>query len=390
MKIVYYCQHVLGVGHFHRSLEICRAFSQEHRVTMIIGGPDIDTGVADIEFFQLPGLMMNEEFQGLQPCAPNRDLEEVKQQRATLLLDYFTHHTPDIFLIELYPFGRKAFRFELDPVLHYLSQGATRTCSCFCSLRDILVEKVTGAEKFATRACTTLNSYFDGLLIHADSELVRLEKTFSHTDQITVPIHYTGFVTPHPAAGSRERIRAQLQIDHDTPLVVASIGGGNVGAELLLATARAFRDIPRDQRALLQIFTGPYCDSEVRRQLNKLASETMYVSTFSKQFPDWLAAADLSISMGGYNSCMNILAAGIPALILPFAQNQEQRLRLDLLTSSHIQQLGPGDLSADRLRAKIIDMLHCPRFTTAINLKGARETVATVLKWHHNSCGNSS
>ena len=42
MKIVIYCQHVLGIGHLFRSLEICRALSG-HEVILITGGPQLDS-----------------------------------------------------------------------------------------------------------------------------------------------------------------------------------------------------------------------------------------------------------------------------------------------------------------------------------------------------------
>ena len=33
MKVSFYCQHVLGIGHFHRSLELCKALAARHRIT---------------------------------------------------------------------------------------------------------------------------------------------------------------------------------------------------------------------------------------------------------------------------------------------------------------------------------------------------------------------
>ncbi|HID02727.1 MAG TPA: glycosyltransferase, partial [Desulfobacterales bacterium] len=41
MKVACYCQHVLGIGHFHRSLEICKALAERHETVMILGGPDV-------------------------------------------------------------------------------------------------------------------------------------------------------------------------------------------------------------------------------------------------------------------------------------------------------------------------------------------------------------
>ena len=54
---------------------------------------------------------------------------------------------------------------------------------------------------------------------------------------------------------------------------------------------------------------------------------------FTNEFLSFLAAADLSISMAGYNTCMNVLAAGVTALVWPFGQNREQRLRGEKLAA---------------------------------------------------------
>ena len=42
MNVSYYCQHVLGIGHFHRSMEICKAIARHHPTTLIVGGPPVD------------------------------------------------------------------------------------------------------------------------------------------------------------------------------------------------------------------------------------------------------------------------------------------------------------------------------------------------------------
>ena len=115
MKILYYCQHVLGIGHFHRSLEICRACSDAHQVTMIVGGPDIAAADQPFDFLKLPGLQMDDQFSRLQSCDPGLDLEEVKRRRVETLLSFYRTAAPDCLILELYPFGRKAFRFELIP-----------------------------------------------------------------------------------------------------------------------------------------------------------------------------------------------------------------------------------------------------------------------------------
>jgi len=372
MKIAYYCQHVLGVGHFHRSLEICRACAVDHDVTMVIGGPPVDVSAEPFSFFQLPGLKMDEQFSGLMPCDETATLEATKTARTERLLSFFQDFAPDALILELYPFGRKAFRFELTPLLEAAAQTS---CRILCSLRDILVEKKEEQRKHEQRAVDTLNHYFDALLIHSDPHLVTLDETFALTASIQVPVQYTGFVTPRPAGNARAEIRAALDLKPEEPLVVASIGSGSVGAELLQAVCEAARTLVDAAPCRFHLFTGSYCPPAVFEALAAHAQERLVVERFSRNFPDWLAAADLSVSMAGYNTSMNIVAAGVPALMLPFDQNREQRLRLTRLTRSHpIMLLETEDLRAERLVPLIKAQWDTPRYQTGLSLDGAAQT----------------
>lgn len=384
MKIAYYCQHVLGIGHFHRSLEICRALAKRHTVTLILGGPKVEVHGPEITLFHLPGLHMNAEFKHLEPCDTTRTLGEVKAERQHLLHDFFQRWQPDVFLTELYPFGRKAFRFELDPVLTDLQNNNLPPCRCYASVRDILVERIDDRQKFEQRAVTTLNSLFDGLLIHSDPAIIPLDRTFGRMADIQVPVAYTGFVSRQLSSGDK-RLRNNLRLAPDTKLIVASIGGGNVGGELLLAALQACATLPLGHNHHLQIFTGPYCDRQVVDALQRKQSAQVSIEQFAENFPDWLQAADLSISMAGYNTCMNILQAGVPALVYPFGQNREQLLRAkQLQKKAAMEILAPIDLQPVRLAEKIAAMLDVPRSANRINLNGAAESVQIIESWQQS------
>jgi predicted glycosyltransferase len=382
MKVSFYCQHVLGIGHFHRSLELCKAIAAGHKVTLIVGGPPVAVDSPAITVLRLPGLEMDEEFQTLVPCQPELSLAQVKKERRDRLFTHLQEEQPDIFITELYPFGRKAFRFELDPLLAAIRSGSLPKCLCCCSVRDILVEKKTGREKFELRAVQTLNTFFDGILVHADPEIITLDETFGHFAEILAPVHYTGFVAKSAAGGGGSTIRQQLHLTAADKLIVASIGGGNVGAELLLAVVRAFALLPC-KNIHLQLFSGPYCDERSYRMLAACGRDNLRVERFTDRFPDWLDAADLSISMAGYNTCMNLLQAGIPALVYPYKQNREQRLRAERLgRKAPIAALGEDDLAPDLLTKRMHRQLACSRSKTAVNLNGAPETVRQLEIWY--------
>ena len=127
MKIIQYCQHVLGIGHLFRSLEICRSLS-DHEVILVTGGPRVDTNLpAHVREVRLPDLQMNQEFKGLFSSRKNFNLDQIKELRQRRFFNLFEKEKPDVFLVELYPFGRKAFRFELDPVLQAIGDKRSRT-----------------------------------------------------------------------------------------------------------------------------------------------------------------------------------------------------------------------------------------------------------------------
>jgi predicted glycosyltransferase len=130
-----------------------------------------------------------------------------------------------------------------------------------------------------------------------------------------------------PAEGAGETLRRRLGIPRTERFLVASAGGGKVGGRLIEAVLRA---VPlMDDRIPLHghLFTGPYLEEAAFQRLRALAGPRVHVRRFSEHFPAYLAGADLSVSMGGYNTSMNVLAARVPALVWPFAQNREQRLR---------------------------------------------------------------
>ncbi len=184
---------------------------------------------------------------------------------------------------------------------------------------------------------------------------------------IRIPVVYTGFVTPRPRKGDRAAIRHKLGMDDGSRLIVASAGGGKVGFVLLDAVIRAFGMISREADIHLQVFTGPFMENDAIRRLQEMGTDRIAVSRFTPDFPAWLSAADLSVSMAGYNTCMNILAARVPSLVWPFAQNREQRLRAGRISEmGGMRILEDADLSPDHLAdlmSRILTEGTPPRFS---------------------------
>ena len=270
--------------------------------------------------------MMDKNFTGLYSVDPQKSLEDVKLERQKQLLDLVKNENPDFFLIELYPFGRRAFRFELIPVLNFIKDNHRVNCKVVCSMRDILVERKNRL-KYESGVIDALNTWFDAVLVHSDPQLIKLGSTFSRLDMIKVPLFYTGFVTPVPDMKKVKHIRENLRLKNKKRLIVASAGGGNVGAPLLRVVVNAYKELSSKENLMLNVYTGPYMEKEDKQYLQSFSSSSIRVKEFTSDFVSLLGAADLSVSMAGYNTCMNIVAAKVPSLVWPFGQNQEQRER---------------------------------------------------------------
>jgi len=380
MNIVFYCQHVLGLGHFMRSLAIVRALAP-HRTVFVTGGPEVPGDLPPhVVHERLPVMSMDEDFQEM---LSDEDLESVKRERAARLAAIMERERPDMLLVELYPFGRRAFEFELLPVLRAVRQGAYGRPRVVCSLRDILVEKAD-PQKYQTRVVNRLNELFDGLLVHSDPDLFPLEETFPGMAQVDIPVAYTGFVTEHPTPGARETVRAGMGLGPKDTLLVASAGGGKVGSELLFSAVDSYPLIKTDNPLRLEIFTGPFLDEKAYQRLLAHSSghERIFVSRFSGNFLDILAAADASLSLAGYNTTMNVLASGVPALVWPFAQNREQSMRaVRLAGMGALGVLAPEDLAPPRL-AGLVNGLFKRRGNSpakAFRLDGAVGTARLIV-----------
>lgn len=375
MTIVLYCQYVWGMGHLFRSLELARAMAGHH-VILVAGGQEVSVDLpAHVERVRLPELHMDEHFTTLMTENPEASVTAVQRERADVLAALFDRVRPQIFIVELFPFGRTAFGFELEPILDGIRRGDYGRVRTVCSLRDVLVEKRDPAA-YETRVLDALHRYFDLLLIHSDERLLPLRDTFGRFEDIRIPKIHTGFVASRPDLENGRLLRRDLGLSPGEKLVVASCGGGRSGYRLIKAVLEACGR-PAGLPLRLEAFCGPFMSAAEFGELEAMRAAGLRVHRFTPRLIDYLAVADLSISLAGYNTCMNLLATGVPALVLPYSRQREQPWRVQkLLGCLPMIVLSEDDLEAERMAAFIQKGLALPRHIDpcAVNLDGAAAT----------------
>ena len=383
MNIIFYCQYVWGMGHLVRSLEFARALSG-HDVTLIAGGQEVEMDLPEhVRLLRLPVLYMDEKFTRLIPGIAGQSVEQIQHERKKTIYALMEDLQPDLFIVELYPFGRSIFGFELEPLLGDIRAGKFGRVKAVCSLRDILVEK-KDPPAYEKRVLQKLNRYFDALLIHSDAALQRLDETFSRAGDIKIPLVYTGFITQQsdPAAG--RKLRRELKIAPGGKLIVASAGGGRSGFKLLTSVLDAC-ELLRDSLPIrLEAFTGPFMENEAHEKLVARCAPGIRIQRYTRHFLDYLYAADLSVSLAGYNTCMNLLVTQVPALVYPYSRQREQPMRVNKIKNLlPMKILNPENVQPDRLSDHIVQMLDQKRTlkTLPIDLNGAANAANFLNRW---------
>ncbi len=372
VDVLFHVQHLLGIGHLKRAALLAKALDRAGLATVLASGgmavPDLDLGGAQLA--QLPALRTaDKDFSGLVDQTGRPVDEAWKAVRRDRLLALFARTRPRALLIELFPFGRRQLRFELLPLL-----DAARACRprplVLCSLRDVL-NPVQDPKKRAW-ILEKARAYLDRVLVHGDPRFLPLETSFPAAREIADLLCYTGYVAPEvpappPAAEEGE--------------VLVSTGGGAVAAPLI-ESALAARPKTRYRDRPWRILAGHGLPEPVFSGFVRQAPPGVTVERNRPDFPELLDRCALSISQGGYNTVMDVLAARRPAVIVPFATEgeREQTLRAERLAAEGLITLVPEgvDAAGDALAAAVDRAAERRGAAGAIDLDGAAKSAAIV------------
>lgn len=375
LKIMFYVQHLLGIGHLKRTATLARNMMQAgFDVTVVSGGHEMDVDLGGARLIQLPATRATDLYFKVLVDEDGQQIDdEWRQKRAEKLLDIYREHKPDVLITELFPFGRRQMRFELLPLLDAARADTSRPL-IISSVRDILVAQTKPGRN--DEMLGLVEKYFDYVIVHGDPELISLDRTFPHTERIRDRIFYTGYVVDHtgvkggpdaPGAGE----------------VIVSSGGGAVGTDLL-KTAMKARALSSANNLTWRMMVGATVEAEIFDELAALAPEGVIVERARPDFTTLLMNSALSISQGGYNTVMETLHAKCRAVIVPYAGGleTEQTLRARLLAEKGVLQIADEEgLTPDVLAAKVDIALNGPPAQAEIDVNGAAKTIELLNMW---------
>lgn len=326
-RVFLYSHDTYGLGHLRRNLAIAEHLMQRRpafSVRLLTGSPVIDSWdlPEGLDVTALPPVVKT----GVETYAPRSSplpFGLVKAYRESLILKSVIEESPDILLVDHAPAGMNA---ELLSTLAFIRREMPHT-QIVLGLRDILdsPEKVRAIWEQQS-IIPLLENLYHRIFVYGSRELFDVVESYGIPHHVAAKLIYCGYVGRAPSSAAPERAEG-------VPTVLVTAGGGEDGYFLMEASLKALTllSIPR---LCVRVVTGPLMSPAQRAALDALAGRDAKIEIIAStsDLPTMLQQADLVIAMGGYNTSVEIVASGRPAILVPrAAPRAEQWLRAKLL-----------------------------------------------------------
>jgi predicted glycosyltransferase len=351
-RVALYSHDTMGLGHLRRNQLIAQTLAASSLNASIL----TIAGVHEAGLFAMPkgvdGLTLpaysKDHRGGYAPRSLRLGTAALTALRAQVMGAALESFEPDLFIVDNVPRGALE---ELNTVLERLkARGRTR---CVLGLRDILdtPERVR-AEWRRRMNVSAIREYYDAVWIYGDQAVYDATHEYAFPIDIIEKTLFTGYLDPAVRLGRADTESCPVlpQCFAEQPFTLCVVGGGQDGRAIGEAFVQA--QLPPGERGVL--VTGPFLPPEDRRRIAALAAHNPRMSILGllSEPMRLMQGASRVIAMGGYNSAMEILSLGKPALVVPRDRPRlEQRIRaerlrhLGLLDLLCLEELDPRSLS---------------------------------------------
>ncbi|HKX30955.1 MAG TPA: glycosyltransferase [Blastocatellia bacterium] len=367
-KLLVYSHDTYGLGNIKRMLTICQYLLEvipELSILLVTGSPVVHS----LRLPGLPGLM---DYIKL-PCLTrvgrgeyttkylSSGLSEAVRLRSDLILTTVINFKPDLLMVDKKPLGVKR---ELAATLDYLRVGLPKTNQILI-LRDILDSPDAIVSNWERNGhYEAISRFYNRVMILGEQEIFDPIEEYSFPPSVVDKTEFCGYLRKEAKPGSRLEMRARLRVGDDQRLVLVTTGGGEDGYDVIDAYLKGLGSFPIDPDLRSLIVCGPEMPERQRTQLQERAAADpgliFYEST--GEMLGLMAAADVVVAMGGYNTVCEILSLRKRAIVVPRVRpTEEQWIRADRMSRLGLfQTLHPDQLTPERLMRALSESLASP------------------------------
>jgi predicted glycosyltransferase len=279
-------------------------------------------------------------------------------RRSAILTSTVTDFAPDLLLVDRHARG---LHRELDAALcvHRHRRPHTRAV---LGLRDILDEPGAIEREWHEQELTAaIEDHYDAVFCYGDRGVYDLVAEYGLPAFVAERLKYTGYLTDGLLTVDPASIRRRHA--GGARLAVCTVGGGRDAAEIAGAFLAAMLHL-RERNWHGVMIAGPYMSpSEVASLRDHPAAGDVAIIEMATDVPDYLAAADTVLCMGGYNTVCEVLGLAVPAVIVPRTSPRlEQLMRAEHLADRGlVHWLHPGTLSPRVVAGALAYVADTPR-----------------------------
>ncbi len=351
-RIALYSHDALGLGHIRRNMAVATALAALRPAPdlLVFSGAPESAGLARprrCDVVTLP-TVAKDSSGTYAPRHLSGPLADVVAIRSSVLRSALAAFAPDLLIVDKLPRG---FGGELEAALaHLAGRCGTRIV---LGLRDVLDEPDVVRREWAAQENTeAVERWYDQVWVYGDAQVLDPVADNGLPAEVAERTTYTGYLARPGRPGSGAGPAPQ------PPYVLGIVGGGQDGLGLAQAFARA--PLPAGHRGVL--VTGPHMPDHHGRRVAALAAGRgdLEVVPFVAAIEALIAGASAAVGMGGYNTVCELLATGVPALIVPRVHpRREQLIRADRLAAlGALDVAHPEGLTVEGLGAWLDRAVH--------------------------------
>jgi predicted glycosyltransferase len=339
-----YSHDTYGLGHIRRTMSIAGHLRASDVNVLILTGSPIAGRFSfpeNVDFVRIPGMIKktNDEYRSL---SIHIDPDHALTIRKSIIQATAEAFAPDLFIVDKEPLG---LRKEVLPTLQWLKKHSPGTRTIL-GLRDIMDDRETVRADWKHKGVYShLQDLYSEIWIYGRQDIYDAIHEYAIPQSIQKKIFFTGYLARRVASPmSIRKTRKKFCTGTDEQMVVVTTGGGGDGYKLM-DTYLSMHENGGVHQCRSVLVTGPFMPQEQRRQLAKRARPfKMKVRPFYPHMEELFGAADLVISMGGYNTMCEILSQKTMSLIIPRdTPRQEQLIRAQALKKQHLIDFIPWD-----------------------------------------------
>jgi predicted glycosyltransferase len=319
-RIMMYSQDGFGLGHMRRTTSIAHQILRSNSDACVLTLADSRLGqffetTSNHDYIKLPSVVKLGPGQWRAVNMP-LPFEEVHAMRQELIRSAVSSFRPHVLLVDHMPHGAMG---ELLPTLQMLRASGADT-RVVLGLRDILDAPAVVQQRWqAEGAYDAIERYYDMVLVYGERDVFDMAAQYGFSADITRLMRYSGYVCTPELARYPARARAKYASKPDTKLIVVMAGGGADAYPMMRTSLEALPLIQQQQQAVMLLNTGPFMPTDLRRDLQRRARAIpgAHVEMSVSDTLSYVDAADLVIAMCGYNTTMELLRSGNPAILIP-------------------------------------------------------------------------